>query len=1076
VPAAVVAHDVRDVGFHDASLRHVAVGICSNSKKRLLAAPVCPTLPVSIPEPKSAIVHRTSGHRNPILRLATAACLCSASAAAQLPPLDQYHIRAFRPTANGLLAADVRDLAQTKDGYLYVAQARGLARYDGTGFQKIPLPGLRSEFVDHLYADRRGWLWLRTHADEVGVLADGRFRVVTSQAPSSGVFFETADGSIWIAGVGGVLRVAPDSQVKHFGPNDGLPGRVFGVFDVPGGKVLLGEDRLMQVLPAPAPQQLRFVPFGPGCSKAANARLDEKGLWLPCTGADSDYVLRYDGQQFARYDGVQRGRSLRLDQIGRNPPEAVFHPQRVGWNVGYGSADVPGIVRYNLARALFARDSAHWLVLHDQLNSTAGLVRHDKSGSATVPLRDHFDFTNIHKLLEDHEGSIWVGTDRGLFQLSRRRAFALELRHGLAEAFTVPIMQTSDDAVWVGTWGGGLHRFAGGRLDRRYDVASGLPDSRVRSLLEAPDGGLWIGTAGGYAVLRAGRIALTQRTTHEVRSLAAAGDSVWIATKGELFVHTPAGTRPYRADFWRDKDLWAVHIAHDGALWIGGEQGLFRVTGDSIRLFDEKDGLRSRAVIAINEDTAGTLWFSTYEHGLHRYRAGRMVAVTTEHGLPDSGVWEMLEDGQGGVWMSGDLGIFRLDRARLHSVLDSLERGEKPAPLAPLMFNEAEGLPSREANRASPGGWKLRDGRLLFNNIAGVVVIDPAIAMQPPPAPRAILEALIADGRPINFTDGSPAAVPPRTKQLAFDFAALSFLAPEQNRYRYRLDGYDDDWVVAGSRRRASYTNLPPGKYSFAVQGATAMSPWSDLPAQFAFVVQPALVQTWWFRVGTSLLACTLLLAAYRYRIRRLLELQALRLRIAADLHDDVGSSLSSIALLTDRLHKGGPAGQLQQHQIQRINRAARETVSALNDIVWLVDPKAKTTAEVIQKMRAIAEDLLGDIECGFEVDPDIDRALSMPVMRTVLLVYKEALHNISRHAAATEVHIDLALLNGQISLAIVDNGPGFDPATVRPGRGLDSMRRRAQQVGGTLEVSSAPGRGTRLTCLLPASTNRKAR
>ncbi len=379
------------------------------------------------------------------------------------------------------------------------------------------------------------------------------------------------------------------------------------------------------------------------------------------------------------------------------------------------------------------------------------------------------------------------------------------------------------------------------------------------------------------------------------------------------------------------------------------------------------------------------------------------------------------------------------------------------------MFTESEGLPNRESNRGSPAAIKLSDGRLLFNNIDGAVVIDPTGATAKPP-PRVRLTLASADNAPLPVTRGAPhTRVPPGTRQLQFDFVALAFAAPNQSHYRYRLDGYDDDWVDVGPATRASYTGLHPGRYTFRVQAVNGTSDWSRA-ASWPFVLAPFVWQTWWFRLLAAASVLGLLAAAYRFRVGRLLEMERLRVRIASDLHDDIGANLSSIALLSQMLEGRPSLGERERRQLSRIGLAAQETMSGLRDVIWLVDPAHDNLAALLRKMRTAAASLLEDVEWSFRAPDAIPaRRLSMGLVRNAYLVFKEALHNAVRHGHAGHIGITVTLDGSDLVLRIEDDGSGFDPDSAHRGNGLGNMQRRAREVGGRLEVESRPGQGTRI-------------
>jgi signal transduction histidine kinase len=935
-----------------------------------------------------------------------------------LPMLDEYHVRVFT-SADGLLQADVRGAQQTPDGYLYVAGGRGLLRFDGHAFVTVPLAGAPSRFIEWLLQDAHGRLWLFLRGGQAGFYQHGEFRLVSGTGRVQPPVWDLPDGSTWLRTDGALLRVRADATIDTFTAAPGPRGTgVQGVWEISG----------LSTMVATAQDLTRLV-------------------------SNADGTVRHERTDPAAALGERPG----LTRVPSSTTRLLEHL------VPAGDAFAGRV----LMLIYTAREGTRWLTLRSGERDL--LVRLRDGREEIIPLEAHVGSVAIQDITEDHEGSLWLSTDRGLIQLTPRRVHALRQRHGLAEPFTAPVLQTRDGAVWVGTWGGGVHRFAAGRLSARYTMADGLPEDRVRSLFEDDDGTVWVGGNLGFAAIRDGRIVFRSPPTAEVRDFARAPDgSLWIATSTSLLHGTGREFRELHAGFWRD--IWALHSTPDGALWVGSESGLHRVLGDSIHSFTENDGLRSTFVVGIHEEADGTLWFSTYEHGLHRYRNGRFVAVTTSEGLHHDGVWSMLADDAGHIWMSSDFGVFRVPRRQLHAVADALERGDPHVPrLEPLVFTEAHGMPNRESNRAAPAAWRLADGRLVFNNVAGLAIIDPEHAALAAPPPRVLVRELLADGARVDAASAGAGRVPRGTRHLAFEFGAVTFLTPDLTSYRYRILGYDPDWVENGGQRRATYSRLPPGRYTFEVQSRTGASPWSEPGAAYSFIVPPALLQTWWLRLLLALAAGAALTAAYRYRVRWLLDMERMRLRIAADLHDDVGSNLSSIALLSEMLQQRQRRDELELRQIQRISDAAGETMGALRDIIWVVDPKHGSIQELVRRMRSVAADMLNGTTSDFRVAvTDATSPISMTLLRSTFLIYKEALHNITRHAAASHVDISVTSAAGILELTIEDDGVGFDGAVRPDGRGLENMRRRALQAGGTIELLSGGRRGTRIVFRAP--------
>ena len=286
----------------------------------------------------------------------------------------------------------------------------------------------------------------------------------------------------------------------------------------------------------------------------------------------------------------------------------------------------------------------------------------------------------------------------------------------------------------------------------------------------------------------------------------------------------------------------------------------------------------------------------------------------------------------------------------------------------------------------------------------------------------------------------------------------------------YRLEGADTDWSRPSAERVVHYSRLAPGRYRFQVRAITSDGLAGVTPAALDFVILPPVWQRWWLRTGVVLGLTLLVFLAHRYRVARLLETERVRTRIASDLHDDIGSSLSQIAILSEVARTSAGDDARVATPLGRIATLSRESVDAMSDIVWAIDPHRDTPTHLAQRMRRLASDLLSarGIEVRFEIADASHPRLGADVRREVFLILKEAIHNITRHAQATRVDIALAIAQRRLQLVVQDNGCGFDPARAPDGQGLRNMARRAQSLGGTLAVSSADGTGARLALTVP--------
>jgi two-component sensor histidine kinase len=320
-------------------------------------------------------------------------------------------------------------------------------------------------------------------------------------------------------------------------------------------------------------------------------------------------------------------------------------------------------------------------------------------------------------------------------------------------------------------------------------------------------------------------------------------------------------------------------------------------------------------------------------------------------------------------------------------------------------------------------------------------------------------------------TEVSGLVLNPAQNQLSIDFVGLGFAAGEGLKYQYKLAGANEEWSTPTDQRTINYASLSPGRYRFMVRAVTSDGGISPTPATITFTILPPLWQRWWF---VTLVVLTVGLGAatiYRYRVRRLIELERVRTRIAADLHDDIGSGLSRIAILSEvarhQVNVEAPIGE----PLTVIATASRDLVDSMSDIVWAINPKKDHLSDLVQRMRRFASDVFTarQIEFSFNA-PGEEQALKIgaDLRRQVFLIFKEAVNNIARHSRCTEAEIEMRIENRWLTLKVVDNGPGFDPAQLSEGQGLTSMRARAKELDGELQITSNDGRGTTILLNVP--------
>jgi len=485
----------------------------------------------------------------------------------------------------------------------------------------------------------------------------------------------------------------------------------------------------------------------------------------------------------------------------------------------------------------------------------------------------------------------------------------------------------------------------------------------------------------------------------------------------------------------------------------------------------------------------GTLWVGTFGGGLCRLRDGRFATISTREGLPNNVICHIADDGLGNFWISSYGGIFRVPKQELNQCAD----GQLKAVNC-LAYGKAEGLSTLEcAGGFQPAGCRTPDGRLWFPTIKGLAVIDPTgVKINPFPPPVLIEEVTVDDQLvPLPAPDlSAPAAqlqIQPGKHRFEFRYTGLSLVAPEKVRFKYRLDGLESDWVDVGTRRVAYYSYLKPGDYTFRVIACNNDGVWSESRPTLAFTVLPRFWQTWWFTGGAVLAGIGAVGGAARYITRRRLHkkmerlerqrvLEKERARIAKDIHDDLGASLARIMLLSQSDRAEGEDSQQVVTRLGKVYLTARELTRTMDEIVWAVSPHHDTLDSLVNYLGKFSQDFLNvaGIRCRLVVPIQLPAwPLTAEVRHSLFLTFKEALHNVVKHAAATEVRISLTLAESGFSAAIEDNGQGFDPdsigvgATTRDplrisgGNGLTNMRKRIEGIGGECQVDSAPGKGT---------------
>ncbi len=1013
-------------------------------------------------------------------------------------------------TENGLPHNLLTDVIQGGEGYLWIGTFNGLARFDGTRFTVFNpenTPELADSWIDHLFTTPDGTLWIGTHHGGLSSFRAGRF---ACELP---------------------VRLDEDWVVKYLGQrtNEFL-------FLTMAGRVACGRPGAMRVLDLPAEEQRSAVMDGEGVVWFFRPGWLEGSLtnhqFEPFTNAPgladlrcNDLTVDAAGRVWAGTDeGLwvwKNQRFVRIWPTAGELPVAVNHiyPRQDGslW------VSANGRLRQWRNHDWVAEADADWppfqtpvsTICEDQRGNlwfgTAGegLWRLAPDGHLLhVGSAQGLPNDRIAGLCLDVEDNLWVALDRGgLARVRPRRFSVVRTSPEAAEPAAVSVCQDQTGTIWVGTYGAGLvgvesnritHYTSGRDGDGNLDFATGGSKGEVMSVLADREGRVWAGTeirgvfrltngvfATPFALSDIGWQARVIYEDHLGRIWFGNSLGLYLWNNGHLEAcHPPAGV----------SRLEVRAILDDGAggVWVGTrEKGFYHFQDGQWRSWHSADGLGSDTIWTIYADDQKALWLGT-QTGLVWFKDGRFVRLTTGDGLPADAIYCLMGDGHGWLWATSPKGVFRMKLDELNAFVR-----RDVSEVNCLDYDRSDGLPTLQCSVGSqPAGWRNDEGKLWFTTEKGVVGLDPAGLTRNPRPPPVIIEAMkvdqIVQSLPLPAAAASagitppalsPIRIAPGRQSLEFTFAALSFTAPEKVRVRYRVEGLETKWFDAGEQRSAHYSSLPPGDYSFHVIACNDEGVWNDAGATLAFVVLPWFWQTVWFKVVSGLavvgVAVTLVRNLERRRARGKLavlererELDHERARIARDIHDDLGASVTQVAFLGDLTGRSADRPEAVRRHSQHIAATAREMAQSLDAIVWAVKPANDTLLKLIEYLHRRTNELLENLlgRYTFAAPPQIpERVVSAELRHNVFLAYKEALTNILKHAQASEVAIRIALDADTLQIGIRDNGRGFDPAGGQTDRsGQQNMRRRLEEIGGTFEVISQPGQGTTLKMHIP--------
>jgi ligand-binding sensor domain-containing protein/signal transduction histidine kinase len=965
---------------------------------------------------------------------------------------------------DGFTKGEINAIAQTPDGYLWLGTQLGLLRFDGVRNVQFQAPGnqqLPSNQIYSLLTSRDGTLWIGT----ANGLASWKDAKLTSYAELESKYVlrlvEDHEGAVWAGAVGvpaGRLCSVKISSVKCYGEDGSLGRGVSDVFEDSKGNLWVGvENGLWRWKPG----QPTFYPL-PGESNGI------RGL-----GEDVDGTLLV-----GRNGGLQRFIDGKME----------------------ARSNLRSLGQLNAKKLLRDRDGSLWIGTQDR-----GIVHLHQERTEVFGSSDGLSGESVNSIFEDREGNIWVATVNGLDRFRDFAIVSFNRNEGLSGSIVGAVLASGDGSVWLSTFNG-LNRWhdgqvtiygkdlqatqpttGGNKADERFAAHSLFQDHLAR---------LWVSTFQGIGYLENDRVVfLSGVPGGAVLSMAEEKPgNLWILNETIGLIHLLHGTQVEQISWatlgHQDHASTLISDPSREGLWLGFFHGGIAYFSDGqVRAsYAATDGLGEGHINHLRIDQDGTLWVAT-EGGLSRLKNGRIATLTSKNGLPCDQVYWAIEDDGDSFWLYTSCGLVRIARPELDAWAAAMEENGNAKPTIHVtVFDSSDGvriLPT--ATHYSPQVSKSVDGKLWFAGLDGVRMVDPQhLAFNKIPPPISI-EQIVVD-RTIYETISNtkePLRLPKLVRDLQIDYTALSLVAPEKIRFRYKLEGYDRDWQEAGNRRQAFYTNLRPGNYTFRVIACNNNGVWNESGAAMSLIIPPAFYQTYWFLAACVLAAAALIWALYLRRVRQVAAIYKGRMeervqereRIARDLHDTFLQSVQGLMLKFDAIAQEIPQGDTTRQALEQALDRADEVLAEGRDRVRDLRDTSVPLGDLPTAFKRVVEEIPAGRQFTFKtvVEGKV-RDLHPVVFEEIYYIGREAILNALMHSEGFHVEAEITYDRKQLRLRIRDDGRGFDADIIEQGGrpdhwGLRGMRERANRIGARLELWSRSNTGTEVELLIPGAT-----
>lgn len=926
----------------------------------------------------------------------------------QLYPFRSYSIE------DGLSESVVNDVIQDSEGFLWLATGYGLNRFDGITIDNyFEDQGLNSSKIHALFEDSKKRVWIGTEFG-VNYWSEDSIYVAPELAPLRNQrvisIFEDSDGDLWFGTDGdGAWLLDINGELVQYSTAQGFKNnRIRRIKESKDGSLWFAtRDGLTRLENG----NIRTFTTKDGLpeNRIRDIIFDKNNeLWI----ATREGVAHFDGNNFFVYDARQGLNNVRVQTLSFDNTDRL-------WLGTEGGASVLEEGRFR------------------NFTTENGLSNNI-----------------IHSSTLDREGNLWFGTFGGGVNLFLGDYFENQTKlNGLSDDVVTSFMEGDDGEMWIATYGGGLSRLKDGKFSL-LSLDQGLLDDKVFSLNKDSKGRIWIGMRNGLAYLENEKLTILSEDDFPFRKVRQVFEDsygiLWISTYDDGMIRYDGKEfmQITTEDGLADNTVLGTVEGKEGSMWIATYGGVSRYYEGEVENFSIQEGLPHNAVMMVIKDKDDRIWASTFG-GIAWYDGLKFQSITPEDGLPSRVCYFLKQSKDGMFWIGTNNGVVKFNSEKYFSEVP-IEREE-----AFQLITKEQGLVSDEMNLGAV--YQDSKDHLWFGSVEGVSHFYPDRYNGNPLPPKVKIDQVIASGK-INHKS-THFNLNYDQNYVEIGYSGINFTAPNQVVYEYMMKGVDPTWQRT-KERIVKYPSLPNGEYTFSVHARNTNGSWSNEKTEITFFVKAPFWMQWWFIVFVVIALTGIIWLFYNYyKARKLIDIERIRVRIASDLHDDVGASLTEVALQSDFLQASKLDPEFKQ-SLEQIGKQCRRIVTSLDDIVWSIDARNDTLGDLTDRMQDYILNVLEPknfmVEYDFE-DIKMGNKLAVPIKENVYLIFKEAVNNISKYSNGDRVEITMQTVNGDFKFQIHDNGT-TGKGSKKTGHGLRNMEMRAKRIGADIYVSTKEG------------------